>query len=63
MTQPNKVKDQGQKCKEPSGSKGDFLDAPLTDKIGSCLKSMYDDVVNEPIPDDFLALLAKADEA
>lgn len=35
---------------------------PLSDKIGSNLKKLYDDVLDEDIPDDFLALLAKADE-
>ena len=38
-----------------------FAKTPLKDKIGSNLKQFYDDVVNEDIPDDFLALLAKAD--
>lgn len=38
-----------------------FADTPLKDKIGSDLKRLYDDVVNEEVPDDFLALLAKAD--
>lgn len=40
----------------------DFADAPLKDKIGSSLKRLYDDVVNEDIPDDFLSLLSKADK-
>jgi hypothetical protein len=40
----------------------DFSDKPLKDKIGSDLKRLYDDVVNEDIPDDFLSLLAKADQ-
>ena len=43
--------------------KGDhFAKTPLKDKIGNNLKQIYDDVVNEDIPDDFLALLAKADK-
>lgn len=42
-----------------SGDK--FADAPLTDKIGKNLKMIYDDVLSEDIPDDFLALLQKAD--
>lgn len=40
----------------------DFTDRSLTEKIGSSLKDMYHDVVKEPIPDDFLKLLADADE-
>jgi hypothetical protein len=39
-----------------------FSDKPLTEKIGSNLKQLYDDVVNEDIPDDFLTLLEKADK-
>lgn len=39
----------------------DFTKDPLSDKIGSSLRRMYDDVVNEDIPDDFLSILKKAD--
>ena len=39
-----------------------FSDEALKDKIGDSLKRMYDDVVNEPIPDDFLNLLKQADQ-
>lgn len=38
-----------------------FTDKPLKDKIGGNLKRIYDDVVNEAVPEDFLALLSKAD--
>ncbi len=40
----------------------DFAKKPLSDKIGSSLKRIYDDVVSEPIPDEFLALLEQADK-
>jgi hypothetical protein len=30
--------------------------------IGSKLRQMFDEVVNEPVPDDFLAILKRADE-
>ena len=30
--------------------------------IGDRLRQMFDDVVNEPVPDDFLELLRQADE-
>lgn len=39
-----------------------FNDSTLPDKIGSNLKQIYDDVLNEPVPDDFLALLSQADK-
>ena len=45
---------------ETSGD--DFAKDPLKDKIGSNLKQIYDDVVNEDVPADFLALLEKADK-
>lgn len=38
-----------------------FSKKPLKDKIGENLRQIYDDVVNEDIPDDFLTLLQKAD--
>jgi len=53
--------DKFQKHKEKRSSVTEFSDDPLKDKIGSSLRQMYDDVVNEPIPSDFLSLLAKAD--
>lgn len=43
------------------GTKG-FDKEPLPDKIGTSLKSLYDEVLNEDVPDDFLNLLRKADE-
>ena len=39
-----------------------FSEDPLSEKIGKSLRSMYDEVAQEPVPDAFLALLAKADE-
>ncbi|MEM7729279.1 MAG: NepR family anti-sigma factor [Pseudomonadota bacterium] len=39
-----------------------FDDAPLPDKIGNSLRSLYDEVLNEDVPDDFLNLLRKADK-
>jgi len=54
--------DDFEKATEPLNTSGeDFAKKPLKDKIGGNLRQIYDDVVNEPIPDDFLALLAKAD--
>ena len=32
-------------------------------QIGDKLRSMYDDVANEPVPDEFLKLLEDADDA
>ena len=34
---------------------------PTQDAIGRRLREYYDDVVNEPVPDDFMNLLAKLD--
>lgn len=39
-----------------------FAKDPLADKIGSSLRRMYDDVVNQPVPDEFLNLLIEADK-
>lgn len=55
--------------KKPSSDHGtkkspekSYQGKPLSDKIGSSLKQLYDDVLKEDVPDEFLALLAKADE-
>ena len=40
----------------------DFSSAPLPEKIGKNLRQIYDDVLNEPVPVDFLSLLAQADD-
>ena len=39
----------------------DFDSKPLPDKIGTSLRQLYDEVLNEDVPDDFLNLLRKAD--
>ena len=39
----------------------DFDKEALPDKIGSSLRQLYDEVLSEDVPDDFLALLRKAD--
>lgn len=38
-----------------------FASQPLRDKIGTNLKKIYDDVVQEEIPEEFLSLLQQAD--
>ena len=39
-----------------------FTDEELPEKIGKNLRQIYDDVLNEAIPDDFLSLLSQADK-
>lgn len=36
---------------------------PGHDAIGRRLREFYDDVVNEPVPDDFMDLLSKLDRS
>ena len=38
-----------------------FTQEALPEKIGKNLRQIYDDVLSEPVPDDFLNLLLKAD--
>lgn len=40
-----------------------FADTPLSDKIGDMLRKDYEAVIDEGIPDDFLALLKSADDS
>lgn len=50
------------KVPTPLKKSGDsFADMRLKDKIGNNLKQIYDDVLSEDVPDDFLALLMQAD--
>ena len=45
------------------GDAGDnFTDEDLPEKIGKNLRQIYDDVLNEPVPDDFLSLLSQAEK-
>lgn len=45
------------------GDTGDiFTKEDLPEKIGKNLRQIYDDVLNEPVPDDFLSLLSQADD-
>lgn len=39
-----------------------FSSEQLQDKIGQNLRKIYDDVLNEPVPEDFLNLLSDAEE-
>lgn len=48
-------------AKDAKKSDHNFAGDPLREKIGGNLRQIYDEVVNEPVPDDFLELLAKAD--
>lgn len=50
------------KSPKRSDAGDDFNTEALPDKIGKNLRQIYDDVLNEPVPDDFLNLLAQADE-
>lgn len=44
------------------GDAGDtFTEEDLPEKIGKNLRQIYDDVLKEPVPDDFLSLLSQAD--
>ncbi len=48
--------------KHNDNAETDFAKDPLSDKIGTSLRRMYDDVVNQPVPDEFLSLLIEADK-
>ena len=43
-------------------SSDEFASTPLDGRIGAMLRESYQEVVEEGIPDDFLALLKKADD-
>ena len=49
--------------RDGSRSPAQFANDPLPEKIGAMLRESYQEVVAEGIPDDFLNLLRKADDA
>jgi hypothetical protein len=49
--------------KKPAKSAADLGEARIDRvAIGDRLRELFDEVVNEPVPDDFLELLRQADE-
>lgn len=50
-----------QNTSEQIADETDFAKDPLSDKIGDSLKEIYQDVINEPIPDEFLEILKRSD--
>ncbi len=49
--------------KQPTPASSDLDEARLRQQaIGARLRQMFDDVVREPVPDDFLEILRAADE-
>jgi hypothetical protein len=45
-----------------SGEADFLLDPKIQDSIGRSLKAHYDDIVNSPVPDKFLVLLAQLED-
>jgi hypothetical protein len=50
------------KIPKRSDAGDNFTDEDLPEKIGKNLRQIYDDVLNEPVPDDFLSLLSQAEK-
>ena len=48
--------------KKKSPATADLDEARLQQALGTKLRQMFDAVVNEPVPDDFLEILRRADE-
>ena len=49
------------KTPKRSDAGDNFTDEDLPEKIGKNLRKIYNDVLNEPVPDDFLSLLSQAE--
>ena len=52
--------------KTPRGNKGSPADPEALDRqrvLGARLRSLFDDVVDEPVPDEFKSLLDRLDDA
>ena len=46
-----------------SGHKGTPIDARVQQEIGKHLRAVYDDVINEPVPDKFMELLERLEQS
>ena len=60
MTDPSKMSPKTPDA--PDRDPKTFDKKALPDKIGTSLRDLYDEVLNEDVPDDFLNLLRKADD-
>ena len=57
-------KKQGHKASSRgAGDSKNFEKEPLPDRIGSSLRQLYDEVLSEDVPSEFLDLLRKADSS
>ena len=55
--------DSSRRAPAESGEEADLEEARLRQQaIGVKLRHMFDEVVNEPVPDEFLDILRRADE-
>ena len=62
---PNKKGDkmQTRTGNHPSERTGPHVDSRIQHEIGKHLRAHYDDIVNEPVPDKFMELLAKLEQS
>jgi hypothetical protein len=62
---PNKKGDKMQTGTGPHPSEltGPHVDSRIQHEIGKHLRAHYDDIVNEPVPDKFMELLAKLEQS
>ena len=55
--------DSGRKSPAPAGGEVQLEEARLRQQaIGVKLRHLFDEVVNEPVPDEFLEILRRADQ-
>ena len=62
---PNKKGDKMQSGTghHPSERTGPHVDSRVQHEIGKHLRAHYDNIVNEPVPDKFMELLAKLEQS
>lgn len=49
------------KAPPPTGDGDNYAKEDLPEKIGKNLRQIYDDVLGEPVPEEFLSLLTQID--
>jgi hypothetical protein len=62
-----KTKNEGKKMRTASQGPSGRVQAPIDPRIqveiGKHLRAVYDDVINEPVPDKFMELLQKLEQS
>lgn len=63
VTSTSKAKEMGADRRSASPGDGVVIDPRIQNEIGKHLRTMYNDVINEPVPDKFMELLERLERS